>query len=73
MTPDSLARTVVAVLGALFLLASPADGQDDGTVTVPDPVLTGIEFSVTVPGDSSLAEAGTPMVRVGGRNVGAVV
>jgi Na+/H+ antiporter NhaC len=32
---------------------------------VPDPVLTGIEFSVTVSGDSSLADAGTPMIRVG--------
>ncbi|MEF8796643.1 MAG: Na+/H+ antiporter NhaC family protein [Salinivenus sp.] len=39
--------------------------QADGPVDVPDPVLTGIEFSVTVPGDSSLAEAGTPRVRAG--------
>ncbi len=65
MTCDFLPRTVVVVIGALFLLTSPAVGQDDGTVTVPDPVLTGIEFSVTVSGDSSLAEAGSPMIRVG--------
>ena len=64
MTRDFLTRTTVVLLGALFVLASPVLGQDEGAMEVPDPVLTGIEFSVTVPGDSSLADAGTPMVRV---------
>lgn len=66
MTRDFPTRTVCALLGALFLLASPAVGQDDGAVHVPDPVLTDIEFSVTVPVDSSLAESGAPAVRVDG-------
>jgi Na+/H+ antiporter NhaC len=66
MTRDLLARTVVILLGALFVCAPRALGQDDGPVDLPDPVLTDIEFSVTVPGDSSLAEAGPPAVRVGG-------
>jgi Na+/H+ antiporter NhaC len=65
LTRDLLTRTAIVLLGALFGLASPGLGQDEGAIDVPDPVLTGIEFSVTVPADSSLAEAGTPMVRVG--------
>ncbi|PQJ34020.1 sodium:proton antiporter [Salinibacter sp. 10B] len=66
MTPSSLTRAVFVVLGALFLVASPAVGQGSGTMDVPSPVLTGIEFTVTVPGDSALAEKGAPMVQVGG-------
>jgi len=58
-------RTALAGLGLFVLLQLPALGQGQGSVEVPDPVLTGIEFSVTVPGDSSLAEDGTPMVRIG--------
>jgi Na+/H+ antiporter NhaC len=65
LTRDLLTRTAIVLLGTLFGLASPGLGQDEGAIDVPDPVLTGIEFSVTVPADSSLAEAGTPMVRVG--------
>jgi Na+/H+ antiporter NhaC len=65
MTRDFLAPTIAVFLGVLVVFASPAAGQGEGPVDVPDPVLTGIEFSVTVPGDSSLAMAGTPMVRVG--------
>jgi len=65
MTRDLLAHTVVSLLGALFVCVPPALGQDDGPVDVPDPVLTDIGFSVTVPGDSSLAEAGSPRVRAG--------
>jgi len=65
MTRDLLARTVVSLLGALFVCVPPAVGQDDGPVDVPDPVLTGIAFSVTVPADSSLGESGTPSVRAG--------
>jgi len=65
MTRGLLTRTVVVLLSALFVLASPGLGQNDGTVKVPDPVLTDISFSVTVPGDSSLAETAPPMVRVG--------
>jgi Na+/H+ antiporter NhaC len=55
-------------LGLLILLGSPALAQD-GDVEVPDPVLTGIEFSVTVPGDASLFEAERPVVRVDGETV----
>ena len=65
MTRAFVARTAVVVLGVLFVLVPPAVGQDAGAVEVPDPILTGIEFSVTVPGDSSLGEAGTPRVRTG--------
>ncbi|PSQ87745.1 MAG: sodium:proton antiporter [Bacteroidetes bacterium QH_2_63_10] len=50
----------------LFVLMMPtALGQEQSRIDVPDPVLTGIEFSVTVPGDSSLAATGPPRVRVG--------
>jgi Na+/H+ antiporter NhaC len=65
MTRDLLARTVVILLGALFVGVVGAWAQEDGAIEVPDPVLTGIEFSVTVPSDSSLAEAGAPRVRAG--------
>ena len=65
MTRDLVAPASVVFFGVLSVFASPAVGQDDGAVDVPDPVLTDIAFSVTVPGDSSLAEAGTPTVRVG--------
>ncbi len=60
----SLPRTFVLLAG-LLCLGSGALAQDGPEVEVPDPVLTGIEFSLTVPGDSSLAETGTPVVRVG--------
>jgi Na+/H+ antiporter NhaC len=53
------------LLGLLLVGVPGAWAQEDGAVDVPDPVLTGIAFSVTVPGDSSLAEAGTPRVRTG--------
>jgi len=65
MTRAFLARTAVVVLGVLLAYASPVAGQDDGPVEVPDPVLKDIAFTVTVPGDSSLAEAGSPQVRIG--------
>ena len=65
MTRAFLARTAVVVLGVLFVFVSPVAGQDDGPVEVPDPVLTDIAFTVTVPGDSSLGEAGPPRVRAG--------
>jgi Na+/H+ antiporter NhaC len=41
-------------------------GQGVEAVEVPDPVLTDIEFSVTVPGDSSVARTGSPVVQVDG-------
>jgi Na+/H+ antiporter NhaC len=65
MARDLWTRTVVGLLGVLLMSASPAVGQDEGTVEVPDPVLTDIEFSVTVPGDSSLTEVGGARIRVG--------
>lgn len=64
--PMSPMRTVVALLTVLLIVALPALAQDPGPIEVPDPVLTGIEFSVTVPGDSTLAAEGAPMVRIGG-------
>ncbi|MFB6097568.1 MAG: Na+/H+ antiporter NhaC family protein [Salinibacter sp.] len=60
-------RAFLFGLGLFVLLVSPVRAQEQGSINVPSPVLRGIEFSVTVPGDSSLAEAGTPMVRVGNR------
>ena len=65
MTREFLSRVVPVLLGLLLVGVPGAWAQEDGAVDVPDPVLTGIEFSVTVPGDSSLAEAGTPRVRTG--------
>lgn len=59
-------RTVVALLGLFVVVAPSASAQDQGTIDVPDPVLTGIEFSVRVSGDSSMAEEGTPSVRING-------
>ena len=53
------------LLLGLLLCVPPAAAQSGGEIDVPDPVLTGIEFSVTVPGDSSLAADGAPQVRVG--------
>ncbi len=47
----------------------PSVAAQDGGIEVPDPVLTGIEFSVSVSGDSSLAAAGRPVVRVEGETV----
>jgi len=61
----SLVKRIVSLLCLSMLLVLASRGQNEGAVDVPDPVLTGIEFSVTVPGDSSLAEAGTPTVRIG--------
>ncbi|MFO8099712.1 MAG: Na+/H+ antiporter NhaC family protein [Salinibacter sp.] len=60
-----MTRHVFLVLGVLLMVASPVLGQAGESVEVPDPVLSGIEFSVSVPGDSSLAAQGTPAVRVG--------
>ena len=65
MTREFLSRVVPVLLGLLLVGVPGAWAQEDGAIDVPDPVLTGIEFSVTVPGDSSLAEAGTPRVRAG--------
>ena len=65
MTREFLSRVVPVLLGLLLVGVPGAWAQEDGAIDVPDPVLTGIEFSVTVPGDSSLAEAGTPRVRTG--------
>ena len=65
MTREFLSRVVPVLLGLLLVGVPGAWAQEDGAVDVPDPVLTGIAFSVTVPGDSSLAEAGTPRVRTG--------
>ena len=65
MTREFLPRVVPVLLGLLLVGVPGAWAQEDGAVDVPDPVLTGIAFSVTVPGDSSLAEAGTPRVRTG--------
>ncbi|MFB6249418.1 MAG: Na+/H+ antiporter NhaC family protein [Salinibacter sp.] len=65
MTREFLSRVVPVLLGLLLVGVPGAWAQEDGAVDVPDPVLTGIEFSVTVPGDSSLAAAGSPRVRAG--------
>ena len=59
-------RAIIAVGAVLLLGVAPGWAQDGGAVAVPDPVLTGVSFSVTVPGDSSLAAVGAPAVRVGG-------
>ncbi len=64
MMPRIAYRTSVVVLVAV-LSVLPAHGQTDGAVEVPDPVLTDVSFSVTVPVDSSLAERGRPVVQVG--------
>lgn len=63
---QSLAARIAAFLFLSTALAGPVAAQDGGAVEVPNPVLTGIEFSVHVPGDSSLAEAGTPTLQVNG-------
>jgi len=68
ITSASLPRTLVLLAG-LLCVGSVAMAQDGTGIDLPDPVLTGIEFSVTVPGDSSLAASGTPSVRVGGETV----
>ena len=62
-------RALFIGIGLFVLMMPTALGQEQGAIDVPDPVLNGIEFSVTVPGDSSLATPGTPAVRVGGRTV----
>ena len=61
-------RTVLTFLCAL-LTAGAVHAQQSNTVDVPDLVLTGVEFTVTAPGDSSLAAQGAPTVRVGDRLV----
>ncbi len=62
----SFPRTLVLLAVLLGVWGSPmsASGQDDG-IDVPDPILSGIEFSVSVPGDSTLATQGPPVLRVG--------
>jgi len=62
-----MTRYVFLVFSMLLALASPVRGQPAESVKVPDPVLTGTEFSVAVPGDSSLAAEGDPVVRVDGQ------
>ena len=62
-------RALFIGIGLFVLMMPTALGQEQSRIDVPDPVLNGIEFSVTVPGDSSLAAPGTPAVRVGGRTV----
>jgi len=69
MTRGFLLRTVVALLVVMGGVTSLGMAQDDGAIEVPDPVLTGIEFSVTVPEDGSLSEGDQPAVRVGGETV----
>jgi Na+/H+ antiporter NhaC len=62
-------RALFIGIGLFVFMMPTALGQEQSRIDVPDPVLNGIEFSVTVPGDSSLAAPGTPAVRVGGRTV----
>jgi Na+/H+ antiporter NhaC len=57
-------RPVLTLLCALLTVGT-VHAQQSKPVDVPDLVLTGIEFSVTVPGDSSLAAQGPLQVRVG--------
>lgn len=67
--PRPLFLRVVVLFCLLGGLASSAVAQDVESIEVPDPVLTGIDFSVTVPGDSALAEQGPPEVRIDGSTV----
>jgi Na+/H+ antiporter NhaC len=62
-------RALFIGIGLFVLMMPTALGQEQSRIDVPDPVLNGIEFSVTVPGDSSLAAPGTLAVQVGGRTV----
>lgn len=62
-------RAFLIGLGLFAILMPPAFAQEQGPVNVPDPVLTGIEFSVTVPDDASLSEAERPLVRLNGETV----
>jgi Na+/H+ antiporter NhaC len=57
-------RPVLTLLCALLTVGT-VHAQQSKPVDVPDLVLTGIKFSVTVPGDSSLAAQGPLQVRVG--------
>ena len=61
-------RTLELWIGLLLLVASSPGAAlaQAASVEVPDLVLTGTEFTVTVSGDSSLAAAGAPASRVGG-------
>ena len=62
--------SLVLLVGLFWGGAAPtAVAQNDGAVEVPDPVLTGIEFAVSVPGERALADGGTPAVRVGNATV----
>jgi Na+/H+ antiporter NhaC len=65
MNRSFLMRTAVLLLGGLLVCSASVRGQDGGGVSVPDPVLRGVDFSVTVLADSALAERGAPAVRVG--------
>lgn len=64
----SLAYLAV-LIGLVGGLLSPAVAQDGPKIEVPDPVLTGIDFSVSVSGDSSLAREGDLFVQVEGKKV----
>ncbi|MEF8866204.1 MAG: Na+/H+ antiporter NhaC family protein [Salinibacter sp.] len=62
--------SLILLVGLFWGGAAPtAVAQNDGAIEVPDPVLTGIEFAVSVPGGSALADGGTPKVRVGNATV----
>jgi len=62
----SLVLFVLVLLAVSAVEPSPVDAQGRAGIDLPDPVLTDIEFSVTVPGDSSLADGGALTVRAGG-------
>jgi len=60
-------RTLASLVCLLLMAALPAHAQP--SPTVPDLVLTGVEFTVTVPGDSALAAQGPLKVRVADQTV----
>ncbi len=60
---------IVTLLCLLGAVAPGGAAQDVGPIDVPDPVLTGLDFSVTVPGDSTGVEEGALAVRVDGASV----
>ena len=60
-----MTRVAPLVLAVLLACVPEIQAQDGGGIEVPDPVLSGIDFSVTVPGDSTLAATGPPAVQAG--------